>query len=85
MMWFTDNVFFSDFIDIWLNSIHGHSKVKPGQPPVILVGTHTDKLDPVSSENFNLWSSSHNSSTQHSIFRFLLYVLMREMGAVSRG
>ena len=57
MMWFTYNVFFPDFIDIWLNSIHGHSKVdEPGRPPVILVGTHTDKLNdnPVSSENFNL-------------------------------
>ena len=57
MMWFTYNVFFPDFIDIWLNSIHGYSKVdEPGRPPVILVGTHTDKLNdnPVSSENFNL-------------------------------
>ena len=40
---------FVDFLDIWLNSIHGHSdRENQGTPPVILVGTHADKLNHVS-------------------------------------
>ena len=38
-----------DFVDIWLTSIHGHSRIKgAGSTPIILVGTHTDQLSPVS-------------------------------------
>ena len=38
-----------DFVDIWLISIHGHSRIKgAGSTPIILVGTHTDQLSPVS-------------------------------------
>ena len=40
-----------DFVDIWLTSIHGHSRIKgAGSTPIILVGTHTDQLSPVSIE-----------------------------------
>ena len=39
------------FVDIWLTSIHGHLKIKgAGSTPIILVGTHTDQLSPVSIE-----------------------------------
>ena len=34
-----------DFVDNWLTSIHGHSRIKgAGSIPIILVGTHTDQL-----------------------------------------
>ena len=37
-----------DFVDIWLTSIHGHSRIKgAGSTPIILVGTHTDQLNPL--------------------------------------
>ena len=40
-----------DFVDIWLTSKHGHSRIKgAGSTPIILVGTHTDQLSPVSIE-----------------------------------
>ena len=37
-----------DYVDIWLTSIHGHSRIKgAGSTPFILVGSHTDPLSPV--------------------------------------
>ena len=40
-----------DFVDNWLTSIHGHSRIKEaGSTTIILVGTHTDQLSPVSME-----------------------------------
>ena len=39
------------FVDNWLTSKHGHLKIKgAGSTPIILVGTHTDHLSPVSIE-----------------------------------
>ena len=38
-----------DFVDNWLTSIHGHSHIKgAGSIPIILVGSHTNQLSPVS-------------------------------------
>ena len=39
------------FVDNWLTSIYGHSRIKEaGSTPFILVGTHTDQLSRVGIE-----------------------------------